>query len=162
MLTREGYFTVETAPIPKVPLSQLFPESLPLHVASSEWEFILDTQPTEPSSFTAFKTTQRDVYDSARARVGLESYAEKKEVLMWNSKREIMEGSLTSIFVWRGEEEGWYAPVVSSGGQQGTSRRWVLETGLAHEGVIKTDELVEGAWVAAGNGVRGFWGGRIA
>ena len=160
-LTRDGTFTVESGPILQVPLAQLFPAALPLHTAESDWRFALDKQATAPSSFTTFKTTSRDAYDAARARLKIVGYTKKKEVLLWNELEEIMEGSMTSVFVWRGEEEGWYTPAAASGGQQGTVRRWALETGRVREGVVKRDELPEGSWIAIGNGVRGFWGGRI-
>ncbi|KAF8253527.1 hypothetical protein K440DRAFT_593309 [Wilcoxina mikolae CBS 423.85] len=160
ILTCQGAFTVETSPTPPVPLSQLFPESLLPDPASTEWQIVVDTQPTPPSSFTSFKTTAREIYDAARERGGIKSWAEMKEVVMWNENNEAMEGSFTTVYVLKGEE--WVTPVVESGGQQGTTRRWALENGLAKEGVVRIgEELRKGSCVVVSNGVRGFWGGWV-
>lgn len=156
VLTRQGAFTVETSSTPAVALSQLFPSSLaPM---TTEWQIVVDTQHTEASSFTSFKTTAREIYDAARERGGIKSWAEK-EVVMWNGNGEAMEGSFTTVYVRR--DEGWVTPVVESGGQQGTTRRWALEMGLAKEGVVGIAELEKGSCVVVSNGVRGFWGGRV-
>ncbi|KAF8540575.1 aminotransferase class IV-domain-containing protein [Trichophaea hybrida] len=161
ILTRQGGFTIETSPMPPVPLSQLFPQSLLPDPASMEWQIVVDTQPTAPSSFTNFKTTARDIYNAARERGGIKSWADMKEVVLWNENNEAMEGSFTTVYVPQGEE--WITPVVESGGQQGTTRRWALENGLVKEGVVRIseEELKKGSCVVVSNGVRGFWGGWV-
>jgi 4-amino-4-deoxychorismate lyase len=101
------------------------------------------------------------MYDCSRKRVGIASFAEKKEVLLWNSDGDIMEGSITSIYIWR-NEEGWITPELESGCQAGTTRRWALKQGIATPGVVKHDELKPGIWVVLSNGVKGFWGGWVS
>ncbi|EKD16835.1 aminodeoxychorismate lyase [Drepanopeziza brunnea f. sp. 'multigermtubi' MB_m1] len=124
------------------------------------WEVLPDTVRTAPSPFTSYKTTSRDVYSSARERVGITGMAEKREVLIVSEKEgEIMEGSLTSVFFWR--DGKWTTPPVSSGGQIGTTRRWALEKGLCVEGIVKVDSLVDGEECWISNGVRGFQYGKI-
>jgi branched-subunit amino acid aminotransferase/4-amino-4-deoxychorismate lyase len=124
------------------------------------WTIMVDPVRTHPSQFTSYKTTCRDMYNEARARVGIESMMDPKEVLMIGTKEdEIMECSLTSILLWR--EGRWVTPPISSGGQIGTSRRWLLANGLCVEEVIKGTSLVDGEECWLSNGVRGLIPGII-
>ena len=70
-----------------------------------------------------------------------------------------MEGSLTSLFFRRAGK--WVTPAVSSGGQAGTTRRWLLEKGLCIEDIVRVDTLQEGedCWIS--NGVRGLVWSRV-
>lgn len=91
------------------------------------WDILPDTTSTPPSSYTSYKTTNRDMYDSSRSRVGIQSFAEEKEVLLISESGEVMEGSLTSCYFFR--QGRWVTPKGESGGQVGTTRRWALEKG---------------------------------
>jgi hypothetical protein len=190
VLYHDGQITVETTPI-HILVSQytLFPERLPppksasalkvspltggaLTVDDNEtiqgdpekrepWVVAPDLARITPSSETTYKTTSRYMYTEARARVGIKSFDEKKEVLILSEKDgEIMEGSLTTVYFWRNGR--WTTPLVSSGGQMGTTRRWALEKGLCVEGIIKADSLVDGEECWISNGVRGFNWGKIS
>lgn len=95
VLNYEGTLTTESAPVPPVPLSNLFPGRLPppesvsvgnpkvspltggaLELgygdslpsdpikASPPWSIIPDSERTDPSPYTSFKTTSRDMYTS--------------------------------------------------------------------------------------------------
>lgn len=87
--------------------------------------------------------------------------AEPKEVLLVSTRdEEIMEGSLTSIILWR--EGRWVTPPVSSGGQAGTTRRWLIWEGLVKEEVVKVETLRDGEECWLSNGVRGLIFGRIS
>lgn len=124
------------------------------------WSVMIDPVGTEPSHFTSYKTTSRDMYNEARARVGIESMADPKEVLITSTKDgEIMEGSLTTVLFWRGGR--WVTPPISSGGQVGTTRRWLLSHGLCEEEVVRRADLVDGEECWISNGVRGFIPGVI-
>jgi len=97
------------------------------------WDVIPDPSLTPPTSYTSYKTTSRDMYNSARERVGIQDMAEKREVLLVAGQEgEIMEGSLTSPYFWRNGK--WTTPPVSSGGQIGTTRRWALDQGYVAGG----------------------------
>jgi len=191
VLHHDGNITVETNETPAVPLANLFPSHIPppapkMEVSSltggammlgegdslqtraqpgnplqiQPWIVMVDPEKTKPSPFTTYKTTCRDMYVGARARAGIESMTEPKEVLIISdTDSEIMEGSLTSVFFWRGGR--WVTPPVSSGGQAGTTRRWLLEKGLCDEEVVHSDSLVdeEECWIS--NGVRGLIWGKI-
>ncbi|KFY91700.1 hypothetical protein V500_04519 [Pseudogymnoascus sp. VKM F-4518 (FW-2643)] len=52
------------------------------------WSVMVDPVGTEPSHFTSYKTTSRDMYNDARTRVGIESMADPKEVLITSTKDE--------------------------------------------------------------------------
>ena len=189
LLSHDGEITVESNPVPTVDRYALFPERIPppssaepkmkvspltggaLTIGENDavhgdapkgqpWDIIPDTVRTPPSPYTSYKTTSRDLYVSARERVGIKDMTEKKEVLLVSEKDgEIMEGSLTSVFFWRNGK--WTTPHTSSGGQIGTTRRWAIEDGFAVEGIVKVDSLVEGEECWISNGVRGFQYGKI-
>ncbi|SRR5258708_7940885 len=52
-------------------------------------DIFLDTEPTSPSLFTQNKTTNRDEYDVARTRVGIESYSSPEEVLLVDHDQDV-------------------------------------------------------------------------
>ncbi|KAH7133959.1 hypothetical protein EDB81DRAFT_657716, partial [Dactylonectria macrodidyma] len=93
---------------------------------------------------------------------------DEREVLIINNKDEcIMEASRTTTYFWRNNR--WVTPPVSrtyckekgSSGQDGTTRRWALESGHAVEDVIHIDSLVQGEECGLINGARGFMCGKI-
>jgi len=188
LLSRDGIITVETNPTPPVSKFNLYPERIPpprdwknVEVSpltgdtlelgnsdllygvpdrSSPWDVLLDNKRTEPSPYTSYKTTFRDMYTGARERVGIQEMTEPREVLILSADGgEIMEGSLTSVFFWRDRE--WATPPVSSGGQIGTTRRWALEKRLCVEASVKVDDLIDGEECWISNGVRGFVFGKV-
>jgi 4-amino-4-deoxychorismate lyase len=188
LLSYDGSIKIETSPTPTVTQWNLYPSRIPpskdvpkmkvspltggaLEVGADDsvhgdptegvpWDIIADKVRTTPSPYTAYKTTSRDMYVSARERAGIKDMAEKREVLIISEKDgEIMEGSLTSPFFWR--EGRWITPPLESGGQAGTTRRWALERGICVERVVKVDELVDGELCWISNGVRGFQLGRL-
>lgn len=122
------------------------------------WELRLDTQPTAPSAFTKHKTTSRDMYNTARQRVNILSLKETVEVLIYNTAGEVMEGSITTVyFKKRHSQDGeWITPMLSNGGNAGTTRRYALGAGICSEAVVHIDELVDGEDVWLSNGARGF------
>ncbi len=191
ILNSDGNVMVDTNEAPPVPLTNLFPSRIPppapklevspltggvmmlgegdtLHAGAAlgsplqthPWTVLVDREKTKPSPFTTYKTTCRDVYVGARARAGIQSMTEHKEVLIISETgHEIMEGSLTSVYFWRGGR--WVTPPVSSGGQAGTTRRWLLENGLCDEEVVSSNSLVDGEECWISNGVRGLIWGKI-
>lgn len=77
-----------------------------------EWTLRLDTHPTPSSPFTLLKTTARDMYDASRGRA-LPSNASSpvhREVILYSNVNEITEGTLTSLYFWRGGR--WVTPPV--------------------------------------------------
>jgi 4-amino-4-deoxychorismate lyase len=172
---------VEFSPVQPVPITQLFPTSLGvppkanelfpgtgseqcLDMDSSEWDLFLDTEPTQPTNFTWLKTTQRSAYDAARKRVeeavsrlGIsERVNRKREVLLYKANGELMEGSITSVYMWR--RGSWVTPPVgqTTGGQEGATRRYALASNLCSQVVVTVDSLKEGESCWVSNGVQGF------
>lgn len=188
LLHYNGTIKIEASTTPAVPLENLFPSRLPPLQTSTEmkispltggaltagmddtihgdpqkeetWAVMPDSVKTIPSPFTTYKTTSRDMYTGARERVGIVDMVDKREVLIVSDiDGAIMEGSLTSFFCWRNGQ--WTTPPVSSGGQVGTTRRWLLEKGFCIEGVVRADSLVDGEECWISNGVRGLNWGKI-
>lgn len=104
-------------------------DSLPASLPSPpEWILKLDTAPTPPSPFTLLKTTKREMYNSSRDRAlpPNPAYPAFREVMLYNSVNELTEGTLTSLYLYRGGR--WVTPPVgvpsaysreSEGGIQG-------------------------------------------
>lgn len=145
-------------PLKSVPMSSLFPSSFNVPPEEdTEWCVLLDTQPTEPGEGTMFKTSDRCAYGRARGAAGIMDYMTPKEVLLYTPSQDILDGSICTPYFYR--EGRWVTPSSSAGGLQGTTRRWALENGLAVEGTIPIDSLVDGETVWLSNAVRGyFWG----
>ena len=80
--------------------------------APPEWVLKVDTAATPSTPFTLLKTTYRSFYDTSRARalptnpLG-QAYT---EVLLFNEVDELTEGSMTSLYVFRGGR--WVTPPV--------------------------------------------------
>ncbi|KAM9877065.1 hypothetical protein VDGE_00280 [Verticillium dahliae] len=175
LLAQDGRLACEKGPAAPVPLSNLFPSWLPVpdaEVAAGDpsktpvYKIVPDTALTSKSEYTHFKTTERAVYDDARSRAGIQ-LTDTTEVLVVNkTDGSIMEGSLTTPYFFRNGR--WVTPPVpqkfswesGSGGQDGTTRRWALERGIAIEEAVLADSLVDGEECWISNGVRGFIFGR--
>ncbi|KAJ6261935.1 hypothetical protein Dda_2734 [Drechslerella dactyloides] len=170
--------TVEAYPLPSMTATALFPSTLPppsTALTTSQnppWTVHLDRIPMSPSSLTRYKTTARNHYLAARTRVGIHTFTEPSEVILYSDSADqlIMEGSITNIYFWRPERGGWITPTTSAedaagngaGGTAGTMRRWVLEHGMATVGDVRKGDVVAGEVVWLSNGLRGVVLGRIA
>ncbi|KAF3760560.1 hypothetical protein M406DRAFT_268720 [Cryphonectria parasitica EP155] len=186
LLSEDGQLALESNPVPKTSLSNLFPTALPAPDIEEGnqmegwqlgplnlvpvYDVYVDHNSTQESELTHFKTTKREMYDQARERACLKPTDVTKEVLIVNKETSlIMEGSLTTPYFWRGGR--WVTPPVSwvlkdrvwegYGGQDGTTRRWALKAGIAELEDVKVSDLVDDEPVWLSNGVRGFVFGRI-
>ncbi|KAF8215915.1 aminotransferase [Mycena galopus ATCC 62051] len=124
----------------------------------------LDTEPTPPSGlFTSTKTTERTVYNAARARVGLPPLpSPDADVILYNPNEHITETSVSNVAFYRSHR--WVTPPLSSGCLPGVTRRWLLQ----HKRIVEAapGELVKagmrpGDWVLLFNSVQGCRLGRI-
>ncbi|KAH8882270.1 hypothetical protein GQ53DRAFT_596493, partial [Thozetella sp. PMI_491] len=131
------------------------------------FDVFVDSQPATASVYTRHKTAVRQMYTDSRARAGLESYEEPEEVLLWNKDGLLMEGSISTVFVWRHQGNGGGAgiylatPPLSSGPNAGATRRYALEKGLCVEEDIKVQELRDGEEIWLSHATYGFFPGRI-
>lgn len=167
-LSSSGDMDITSAPVATVGRISLFPSSLsdllePLYAGiPPTFRVFLSPAPTKPDQFTIHKTTQRTMYDEIRSYLPPHpslSAAESMpaEVLLINRTGEIMEGSITTPYFYRGG--AWITPAASCGGNMGTTRRFALETDLCEEGVVLKSSVSVGEKVVLSNGVRGFgWG----
>ncbi|KAH6604648.1 hypothetical protein Trco_006355 [Trichoderma cornu-damae] len=176
LVSREGVVGFEKYATAPVGIENLFPRRLPSPGSPSTphearkvpcWTVVLDDGQTAASEYTHFKTTKREMYDSARERLGITPTDDREVLLINRDDGFIMEGSLTTPYFWR--DGRWVTPPVSaafglgagSGGQDGTSRRWALERGLAVEQAVPADSFVDGEECWISNGVRGFIAGVV-
>ncbi|EME83010.1 uncharacterized protein MYCFIDRAFT_136127 [Pseudocercospora fijiensis CIRAD86] len=149
-------------PLRSIPMEQLFPSTLGSPTqpwVALEWTIVLDSQATEPSEGTMFKTNDRSAYGRARAAAEILTYQIPKEVLLFSSDGNILDGSICTPYCYR--NGAWVTPDASAGGLQGTTRRWALEQGLAVEGKIAVDSFRDGEIVWLSNAVRGYFPARF-
>ena len=160
LLSRSAKLSVSYTSIPPVPFEVLYPSSLPIHPLNPPtWVFYVASSVTAPSLFTKHKTTFRRAYDEARADLPAppDDAGTTAEVLLYNERDEIMEGSITTPYFWR--DGGWVTPCERCGGNVGTSRRLALGRKVAREGIVRKQDLRVGEVVWCSNAVRGFgWG----
>jgi para-aminobenzoate synthetase / 4-amino-4-deoxychorismate lyase len=122
LLARDGEITLESYPLAQTAVAQRIRLGLAVEPISSA------------NLFLYHKTTQRQVYDSARA-----SRPDCDDVLLWNERDEVTESTVANLVV---ERDGrLLTPPVSSGLLAGIFRRRLLEEGQIQETVITVDEL---------------------
>jgi para-aminobenzoate synthetase/4-amino-4-deoxychorismate lyase len=99
------------------------------------WRVALATQPVQSTDpFLRHKTTRRQVYQAARA-----AYPHLDEVLLWNERGELTEGTIANVVVqMRGE---WLTPPLACGLLPGTFRAQLLLENVIREQVIAIDDL---------------------
>jgi 4-amino-4-deoxychorismate lyase len=145
LVNSDGEVEVQHTPLSELPplcnISDKADTSKPLIVA-------LDAQPTESQSpYVLNKTTQRDLYNTARDRLKCDFHAGEIgreentfDVLLFNQNGEITETSIANIAIEK-EPGVWITPKVECGLLPGVFRRHLLETGQVQEGIIHVDEL---------------------
>ncbi|KAI1129094.1 putative 4-amino-4-deoxychorismate protein [Nemania abortiva] len=183
LIDQDGTLSVLKGATGPVHLNNLLPSHLPapsgvsaedssegekVPMRNCEFEILTDKQSTTKSEYTHFKTTHRPMYDDARHRATILNATDKREVLLINKDDgSIMEGSITTPYFWRNGR--WVTPPVpaefnlsqGSGGNNGTTRRWSLEQGLAVEEVVPSESLVDGEECWISNGLKGFVHGKV-
>lgn len=162
ILTKFSELTITSNPTPSVSISTLFPPNLqaPNPEIPITWRIFISPHLVPSSPYTTHKTTVRELYITVRSLLPPSaSSSSMDEILLVNQDGDIMEGSITTPYFWRGER--WVTPTARSGGNLGTTRRWALESGLCVEGKIgrANVEVGEGVWLS--NGARGWGWGRI-
>ncbi|EUC43018.1 hypothetical protein COCMIDRAFT_101933 [Bipolaris oryzae ATCC 44560] len=114
-------------------------DSLPAQTSTPppppEWTIRLDTAPTPSSPFTLLKTTKREMYDQSRERALPENPAGPayREVMLYNEVNELTEGTLTSLYLFRGGR--WVTPPVGVPSGEFTSK--TLKDDGADEGELR-------------------------
>lgn len=85
-------------------------------------------------------------------------YALLADVLLVNEAGNIMETSISTVYVEKGGR--WITPTLRSGCQAGTTRRWALAMGYCIEEDVQASDVSDAICIIS-NGVRGFAVGRI-
>jgi 4-amino-4-deoxychorismate lyase len=105
------------------------------------------------------KTTRRTAYDAARAEF---SPAEADEVVLLNERGEVCEGTITSVFLDRGDDGPLLTPPLSSGLLAGVLRQSLIEDGTAIESRLKVEDLSQARCIHCGNSLRGLIVARLS
>ncbi|KAF2846527.1 hypothetical protein T440DRAFT_458209 [Plenodomus tracheiphilus IPT5] len=110
-----------------------------------EWTLRLDTAPTPTSPFTILKTTQRAMYDASRSRALPSNPPSSiyREVILYNSVDELTEGTLTSLYLFRGGR--WVTPPVGVPSGEFTATT-LLEHGGSNGDEGELREPFKGRW----------------
>ncbi|KAF2871586.1 hypothetical protein BDV95DRAFT_618968 [Massariosphaeria phaeospora] len=100
------------SPLAGEAVDPILSDSLAGESSPPTWAVKLDSAPTLSSPFTLLKTTHRDFYDASRERALPENLVAPayREVMLYNECQELTEGSMTSLYVFRGGK--WVTPPV--------------------------------------------------
>lgn len=169
---KQGHVTVQTAVMNTLKgaegrktLANWIPKSFNLEVAKANpmnqiCKVYVDSEATDATLFTLHKTSHRDFYNESRDRFDIaHSLPTKEEVILYNEKGEMMEGSLCTIYFFR--KDRWVTPASPCGGNLGVTRRVALEKGFCRESKIPVSTLKEGEMIWLSNAARGFFMGQI-
>ncbi|KAF7337478.1 hypothetical protein MSAN_02220800 [Mycena sanguinolenta] len=108
-------------------------------------------------------TTERTVYNAARARAGLPALpSPDADVLLYNPSEHITETSVSNVAFYRSHR--WVTPPLSAGCLAGVTRRWLLQHKRIFEaepGELTKASMRPGDWVLLFNSVHGCRLGRI-
>jgi len=117
-----------------------------LKVSLSKYPLSADVQNT------SHKISNRQFYEGERER--LKAKTGSDEVLFLNAKKELCEGSFTSLFI---EKDGQlFTPPLSTGLLPGILRAELIETGRAVEKTLTIKDLATANKVYLGNSLRGL------
>lgn len=132
---------------------QVHAEPLAFTAPEASWPIALCKNPlssTDP--LLAHKTTRRTFIDGERARI--QALTGCKEVVFFNEKGELCEGSYTNVFV---EIDGHlYTPPVSAGLLPGVLRRVLLAIDEVEARSLTLQDMLDADALFIGNSVRGL------
>ena len=108
---------------------------------------LADTPVNSASPFLYHKTTNREIYDSYRAK-----FPDYDDVILWNEKKEITESTIANLVV--KIDGNLYTPSTKSGLLAGTFRQYLLDQGAIKEKIIHLDDLKKAEEIFFINSVR--------
>jgi 4-amino-4-deoxychorismate lyase len=111
---------------------------------------IARTKLDSAETLLAHKTSQRGLYEVARAELGTDL---ADEILMENENGFLCEGTITSLFIRRGDK--FVTPRLSHGLLRGVLRQELLDSGQAVDGDLTRGDLAD-AEIFVGNSLRGL------
>jgi 4-amino-4-deoxychorismate lyase len=104
------------------------------------------------------KTSRRDVYQAARLEF---TPAEADEVILVNRQGKLCEGTITNLFLDRGDSGPLLTPALANGLLPGVLRGELIEQGRAAEADLLPGDLVVAKSIFVGNSLRGLIPARI-
>ncbi len=114
------------------------------------WTAKLDDRPVDADDVFLFhKTTQREVYDQARAR-----HPEVDEVLLWNADHRLTESTIGNVVLRFGER--FLTPAIETGLLAGTFRAALLDRGRIQEADLPCSALAEADQIFVVSSIRGW------
>lgn len=132
--------------------------STPMTPVVGPWTLaIADTRLASTDPWLAHKSTQRAIYDDARAKLpqGID------ELLFLNERDELCEGTITNLFVTQ-QDGQIITPPLSCGLLPGILRQSLLDQGKATEAPISLETLGRAHAIHVGNSLRGLIGAKLA
>lgn len=121
--------------------------------AAAVWKLaIAETRLSSTDPLLRHKTTHRQPYDTARAEFPSNN---ADEVLLLNENDELCEGTITSLFVDRGDGL-CLTPPLECGLLNGILRQEMLDKGVAKIGRITLQDLKTARKILVGNSLRGL------
>ncbi|KAF5095440.1 hypothetical protein D0Z00_003136 [Geotrichum galactomycetum] len=158
LVSKNGELTVEATEI--APRRNLFSGLLRTQKADDpQYTIYLDSESIMVGPFTSFKTTNREVYSKSRERSLRADGPEFQEVLLYNPRDEITEGSITNIALFR--DGSWKTPPLGVGCLCGVTRNHLLSTKIMQEATIDRKSLQHGEPVLIFNGIIGVCRGTL-
>lgn len=127
-------------------------KSTPMVEPPTSWTVaIADQRLSSEDIWLQHKTTQRALYDTARANLpdGID------ELIFLNEKDELCEGTITNLFVTLKDGQ-MVTPPTHCGVLPGILRQTLIESGQARERVIMRDMLETAQTIHVGNALRGL------
>jgi 4-amino-4-deoxychorismate lyase len=124
----------------------------PFEPTKPRWRIaIADTLLSKGDPWLAHKTTQRKIYDDARARLpyGID------ELLFFNKSNELCEGTITNVFV-ELKTGAWVTPPISSGCLLGILRQTLIKSGFVTVKAVSRQNFVSARQIKVGNSLRGL------
>jgi len=137
LLDREGQIQIESRPVDMLEDTPLRVGLSTVRVSSGHPQF-------------RHKTTQRGVYEKARAIARAENWY---DALLINERGEVTEGTITNLFVEM--EGGWVTPPLESGLLSGVGRRVFMLANAVREQVVFPADLIRARRIILTNAVIG-------
>ena len=139
-LSKDGGFDIQTSP-------------LQCSGAETAWSVALSKNPVSSSdALRVHKTTKRQFIEGELKRLKTDTNC--KEVLLFNERGELCEGSYTNVFILKDGQ--MLTPPITCGLLPGILRHVMLANGEVREQVITQDDLLAADEIYIGNSMRGL------
>lgn len=139
-LDPDGVIDVETSPF-----ESLSPQTV--------WRLgIAKTKLRHDDPLLKYKSTRRDLYVAAREEF---SRDEADEVLLFNDLGHLCEGTITTVFLNRGDKS-CVTPALTCGLLAGVLREELLRNKIVSEAVLSIDDVMNAHQIFVGNSLRGM------